>query len=367
MSYSIRPATLDDGAAILALLHRTPQDGLLRLNFERDPDFFLGAYVTSEFPDVWVAQEIDSPGRVAAVFNIGVRTVYVNGEPQRIRYAHDLRIDPGARGGLLLHRLFRQLRRELLPGEWMQTVILDGNEASLGTVGSGRAGLPVYYPCGDIETSLVFTASRPRLRLVDGISVRRADAQDIERMQAFLDREAATRQFFPRHDLRRLLAEDRYYAGLTAASFLLAFADGGRRLVGMAGDWDQAAFRKTRVLAYPGAMRWLRHGYNAVATLAGGMRLPAAGECFHYRSLHTVAVQGGDPAVFGALLERALADNHDCDALACGFFTTDPLAAAVKRYRRRVLRSRHFLVSYDGDPRPSLDAALLPYVDIARL
>lgn len=162
MSYCIRPAHVDDSAAILDLVSRTPQHGLLHLNFERDPDFYIGSFVSCEEPDVWVAEEAEAPGRIVAVINIGRRVVYVNGEPQRVRYGHDLRIDPAHRGGMLLHRIFRRLRKELGQGEWMQTVILDGNDASLSTVGSGRAGMPVYYPQGEIETHLVYTGGLPR-------------------------------------------------------------------------------------------------------------------------------------------------------------------------------------------------------------
>lgn len=365
MSYTIRPSTPDDNAAILDLVARTPQQGLLRLNFERDPDFYMGAYVSSEEPDVWVAEHSGEPGRVVAVINIGARTVYVNGAPQRMRYGHDLRIDPAHRGGMLLHRIFRRLKTVLKPGEWMQTVILDGNDASLSTVGSGRAGMPTYYPHGAIETNLVFTSGRRHLRVADGLQVRRAQRADLPAMQAYLDSEAAHRQFFPRHDLNRLLAEDRYYIGLRPDSYLLAFH--GETLVGMLGDWDQKAFKRTRVLDYPGALRWIRHGYNAVSAVAGGMYLPAAGECFRYRSLHTVCIHDDDQRVFRALLDRALADNRDCDALVCGFFSGDPLAAALAHYQRRTMRSLHFLVCYDGDPRPGLDSARFPYVDVARL
>lgn len=365
MSASIRPATAGDGAQILDLIRRTPQHGLLTLNFERDPDFFLGARVSCEDPDVWVAEDDDAPGRIVAVINIGWRTVYVDGVPRRVRYGHDLRIDPAFRGGMLLHRIFRRLKKELAPGEWMQTVILDGNDVSLSTVGSGRAGMPTYYPDGTIETHLLFTAGRRHLRVADDLQVRRATAGDLAAMQAFLDREGAQRRYFPRLDLERLHAGDPYYAGLVPENFLLAFD--GDVLAGMLGDWDQKAFKRTRVIDYPGPLRWVRHGYNAVSAIAGGMHLPAAGECFRYRSLHTVCVRQDDPRVFRALLDRALADNRDCDALVCGFFAGDPLATALQHYRRRTMRSLHFLVCYDGDPRPGPGTARAPYIDVARL
>lgn len=362
MGALIRPATREDGPRILDLLRRTPQQGLLTLRFERDPDFFLGAWVTCEEPDVWVAEQ---DAELQAVFNIGRRTVFVNGEPRQVRYAHDLRIDDRARGGLLLHRMFRRLREMLQPGEWMQTVILDGNEASLSTVGSGRAGLPVYYPCGEITTSLLPVLQRRRAVSLPGVEIRRASAADLADLEAFVLREGARRQFFPCYRLSRLLDEDRYFCGLRPESFLLARRAGV--LVGVMGDWDQSAFRKTRVLAYPGLLRWLRHGYNAHCALAGGLRLPPAGGCLRYRNVQCVLVQDDDADVFGALLDRLLADNRDCDALVLGLFDIDPLQAALRQYRRRELRSRHFLVSYDGDPRPALDARLRPAIEIARL
>ncbi|MFP5384313.1 MAG: hypothetical protein ACLGHG_09615 [Gammaproteobacteria bacterium] len=371
MSYLIRRAMPQDNTAILDLVARTPQQGLLRLNFERDPDFHAGACVSCEDPDIWIAEHGDAPGRsgrpapVVAVINIGLRAVYLNGAVRRLRYGHDLRIDPAHRGGMLLHRIFRRLRAELLPEEWMQTVILDGNDLSLSTVGSGRAGMPTYYPHGMIETHLVFTAGRRRPRAIDGIDVRRARCGDMPVMQAFLDAEGPRRQFFPKYDLGRLLTEDRYYIGLRPDNFLLAFD--GDVLVGMAGDWDQSAFKRTRVLAYPGVLRWLRHGYNAWGALTGGMRLPEAGECFRYRSLHTVLAKDNDPHVFRALLDHSLAGNADCEALACAFFAGDPLTAALAKHRRRCMRSRHFLVCYGGDPRARIDGRLLPYVDVARL
>lgn len=162
------------------------------------------------------------------------------------------------------------------------------------------------------------------------------------------------------------MSEDRYYYGLRPENFLLVH-DAGGQLRGIAGDWDQKAFKRTRVLAYPGVLGWLRRLYNAMSMLTGGMRLPAAGDCFRYRSLHTVVVHGNDTAVFRTLLNAALADNRDCDAVVCGFFAGDPLNAALARYRRRVMRSLHFLVCYDGDPRNNLDPSLQPYVDVARL
>lgn len=364
MSTCIRPATFDDGPHILDLIRRTPQRGLVTLNFERDPDFYLGACVSCEDPEIWVAGEDTGP--LLAVFNVGRRTLYVNGEPRRLRYAHDLRVDLQARGGLLLHRMFRQLRRILAEGEWMQTVILEENRASIDTVGSGRAGLPRYYPHGEIETSLLSTAFARRPLSLPGIDVARATIADIPALQAFLDAQAPLRQFFPAYQLGGLLVADRYFTDLAPENYLLALRGG--EIVGVLGDWDQAAFKKTRVLAYPGVTQWVRPLYNALRPLTGGLRLPPAGGTLRYRMLHTLAIRDQDPELLRLLLAHQLyAHREAADALVLGAFRGDPLLPALRGLRRRTQASRHYLVSYDGDPREQLDPGLLPYVDLARL
>ena len=361
--FHIRPASEADDARILSLIRRTPQPGRLVLNFEREPAFFAGARVSCQQPDVWVAECGQGGDELAAVFNIGYRSLYINGAPQTVRYAHDLRIDPRYRGSLLLVRMFRRLRQMLQPGEWMQTVILADNEASLGTVGSGRAGLPTYYPAGDIDTSLLFAAPRGvrgRLR------VAQASHQDLPAMQALLDEQGPRRQFFPCYQLQSMLSGDAYFAGIRPDSFWLAWS--GRQLVGMAGLWDQKAFKQTRVLRYPPGTEWLRHGYNSWSRLLGGVHLPRRGGVLDYRSAHTVLVHDDDPAILRELLVPMVNQvRAQRAALVLAQFRDDPLSLALHGFRRQTLHSRHFLVSFDKDPRPSLSPTQLPYVEVARL
>ena len=360
----IRPADRSDDAAILNLVRRTPQPGRMVLNFEREPAFFDGAEVTCEQPDVWIAKRPDGDEAVIAVFNVGYRTVFVNGEAKRVRYAHDLRIDPAWRGSLLLVRMFRKLRAILADDEWMQTVILSGNETSMATVGSGRAGLPTYYPAGHIETALLFSPIRQAH--AEGITVRRARPADVPPMQAMIDTLGPRRQFFPCYDLHQLTRGANYFRGMRISDYWLAFE--GDTLVAMAGLWDQKPFKQTRVLRYPRGTEWLRHGYNVWGRLLGGVTLPPSGGVIDYRSVHTLLVRDDCPQRLQALLRPMVAQARaERAALVVAFFRGDPLAAAISSFRRQMLESAHFLVSYGADPRPGLEAARLPYIEVARL
>ncbi len=363
MSYRIRPACEDDNGAILSLLQETPQPGAVTLNFERNPDYFRGARVTCERPDVWVAEPDNPQGTLGAVYNVGWRHLWVNGQVRPVRYAHDLRIAPPYRNGMILHRLFRQLRKQLTPGEWMQTTVLRDNQASLSTVASGRAGLPAYYPFGTIETSMLYTRSHRRRPPAD-VVIRQTGEADLDAIAHLLREQGSRKQFFPYWDVSRVRG-DAYCYGLTAGNFIGLWVGG--TLKGVLGFWDQQGIKQTRVLGYARGMGIMRHFYNAHSLLRGGMRLPAPGGILSYLTLHSVVVEDDCPELLRLLLDDAIARFHGhYDAIVCGFFDQDPLSRVPATYRRRVLLSDHFLVSYDGDPREQLDGRQ-PYVEVARL
>nr|WP_281502164.1 hypothetical protein [Alcanivorax sp. S6407] len=346
------------------MLQGTPQQGAVTLNFERRPDYFRGAKVTCEEPDIWVAEPTGEQDGLGAIVNVGWRNLWINGEVKRVRYAHDLRIAPQSRNGRVLHRISRHIRKLLAEGEWMQTTILSDNDTSLSTVASGRAGLPVYYPAGTIETSMLYT--RPRApRAPADVTIRQTGEDDLPAIAALLARVGKEKQFFPSWDLARLRGDD-YCYGLKPDNFLGLWVRG--ELKGVVGFWDQKSIKQTRVLGYARGLGLMRHLYNSHSVLRGGMRLPAPGGILSYLTLHSVAVEDDDPELLRLLLEHAISFFHGrYDALVCGFFSHDPLARVPARYRRRVLLSEHFLMSFDGDPREQIDSERPWYVEVARL
>lgn len=368
MSFSLRPAAREDNPAILALLARNAQPGQVSLAFERKPDYFHGAHISCEQPDVYVLEHADAdptdPGRVCGVFNIGSRTVYVDGEPQCVRYAHDLRLDAPVRGGKALFACYSILPGILQPGEWMQGVILADNGHFLASTSKPRPGMPKVHGAGIIETSLIF--GRPSRRSSpQGLEIRQAKRTDFAAMQAFVDREGRKRQFFPRYQFSELGANP-YYRALEPSSYSLVFRQG--ELIAIAGVWDQSGFRQTRVVGYSPLLRVVRPFYNAWGKVSGGMALPATGGCFSYLMMHTLLVRDQDPAIFRPLLDYMLrAYGPYYDALVCGLFTDDPLMQTLGRYRRRSLQSCHFLITQSHEDRPALNPDLPPYVDVARL
>jgi len=197
-------------------------------------------------------------------------------------------------------------------------------------------------------------------------SIRQATHADLPAMQALLDIEGPRRQFFPCYRLQSMLEGDAYFSGIRPDAFWLALENG--ELLGMAGLWDQKAFKQTRVLRYPPGTEWLRHGYNTWSRLLGGVHLPPSGGVLDYRSAHTLVVRNHDPVILRSLLGPMVRQvRKQRAALVLALFRGDPLAQALQGFRRQLLHSRHFLVSFDGDPRPSLSREHMPYVEVARL
>lgn len=367
-SYYVRPAKAGDNESILALLSETSQPGKLRLAFERYPNFFHGAGVSCDKPDVYILEKTqftESENPMVGIFNLGRRRLYINGKPRLIPYAHDLHIAGDARGGQALHAAYSRAREITLDQDWLQTVVATDNTFFLDSIKRRRTGMPDFYRTGDIETSLIM--GRNRNALHDGLQLRTANSSDLAAMQSFYDREASRRQFAPVYRFQELQEGSPFYRGLELTDYLLAWD--GDELVGIAGTWDQQSFRQTRVDDYDRSVGLARPFYNAWNKFGAGVHLPAKGQCFNYRMVHTLLSKGQDDAVLDAMLCHL----HRCyrpyyDALICGFFDEDPGASVAARFSRKLLRSHHFLMTWgDLDPRDQLDTSLTPYVEVARL
>ena len=372
--FSTRPAQASDSDELIALISATPQAGAITINFERSPDFFMATNVVTQTPDVWVAIERESE-RIVAMFSIGQRDVYVNGERQQVRYGNDLRIHPDFKSGRTLFNLLK-CYRQVMGTDWMQTVILSDNNASLNSIGSGRSITPTYFDFGEMTTHMLYL-TRPRVMHSqlnranssqgNKFNIRRADHNDIDLMQTFFEQQAKTKQFYPHYDFINMLNGDDYYRGLVISNYYLMFA--GQELVAMAGIWDQSSFKQTRFVAYSKLMSVVRLLNNAYSRLFGGMQLPKAGDKLSYVSLHSLLVINDDEKLFSRLLQHIYNDcfTQHYQALVCGLPSADERLRILEQYRSKVLHSKHFIASYHDDPRHKFDTTYPLYLEPARL
>ena len=343
--FKIRRALDEDSDALIALINDTPQQGSISLNFERSPNFFHATKTTTSQPEVWLMEDTHAQ-RLAASFSIGKRYVYINGEKTLTRYGNDLRIHQDYKGGRTLFRLFKKYR-ELMQDEWMQTVILEENKASIDTVGSGRLSLPNYHQAGKLVTYMIALnqrASSPTHK------IRKATHSDVTLLQEFFDHHAKKKQFYPCYDFNEINNDNPYYRNLDLSNYYLCF--NGKELVGIAGTWDQKSFKQTRFLAYHGNMKLLRHINNITSKIFGGLNLPTPGNLGNYISMHSVLCKDNNPAILRSLVSQTINDhrNLNYDALIIGLDQKDALHKGLIKFKHHSIISNHYLASYGEQP-----------------
>jgi hypothetical protein len=350
----------EDDPEIRRLLRDNPMDGAIRVSLEREPNAFLAAAVEGE-PHATVVARDPQSGRILGMGTRAVWNAFVNGEPCRLGYLSQLRVDRAARGRRRLlaagYAALRELRR---PDEapFDLTSIIADNETARRLLAGGVPGLPAYRELSGFVT-LVLPAVRP------GRSRMAVEVGDPGRMAEIADCLARNRrrcQVAPFFTVEELASPERS-RGLAPHDFRLAVRDG--RVVGCLSLWDQSGFKQVVVRGYaPRLARW-RPWINL---LPGIPRLPDPGEALPHATISHVAVDEDDPEIFRALVESAHAEacSRGYAYVVIGFAAGHPwLPWLERRFRPRRYESVLYTVdwgegavSLDGR-RPHVEAALL--------
>jgi hypothetical protein len=365
MELAIQFATPADDAAIRQLLRREPMPGRVRVTYQREPEFRLGCEVTGEDCQVLVARHQDS-GEIVGVAARSVRYVFINGREQRLGYLGQLRIDPRFRGRWLVSRGFSQLKqlheRDPLPGYLAS--IIDGNREAAGVLVERRRRIfPEFHGVAEYRT-LAIGVARAKPAIGAGITISTLD--DVSEVASFLRATGSRRQFYPvwnEERLHRLSA-----LGLRLDD--LRIARRGGEIVGVAGLWDQSAYKQTVVQGYSGWLKTAAPLYNLGAACLGRAALPRPGEKLHSAYLSLVSVAHDDAAVFRALLRELynLAGARGFAYLLAGFDSRDPLFREACEYSHVVYPSRLYYAvwPHEGRTYEQLDGRPA-YVDIATM
>ena len=332
----IRKAHPDDNDAICQLMESVSMGSTIELIFERSPDYFLGAALQAEDVEIYV---LTDDGRIVAIFSAGKRQVYVDHELRSVRYLCDLRLHPDYRSGLQLARGYRFLRDHVLrEGEMMQTLILKDNQHGVSMLTSGRAGLPIYHPLGEYVTYFI---PKQRLRATSGgVKVRRATADDINRMQICYDDLACQKQFAPVIDFSSI-GRGAHYTGLGIGDFFVAERAG--EVIGLCAIWDQAFARRIRVRKYRSVfLRWSRPFINLISRIA----LPPANGTV--KTVYLYACVFDEVDVGKQLVGTALQTISSTQLLVIGLDKADPMQEVFERLSARTEIGFHYLVGFES-------------------
>ncbi len=365
-SYHFREALPRDNAQLLALVS-APMPGDIAIAFRREPDYFTGAQVQYEHCEIYVCEHEGQ--EIVALFSIGTRRVWVNGKICSVRYFSDVRIHPGFRKSSVLYRLVRFIeRKQFLEGQFAQTIVFSSNQEVLRILEKKyrlqKYRYFNYFPLSSYFSYMISLGRIP-FPLEPGLTVERACKADKAEMQAFHDREAPRRQFYPAYDFDRF--EEPYYQGLRLKDYFLVREEG--EIVGMAALWDQKAFKQTLVERYAGGIQHFRPLINLYGRLTGGFQLPKAGEPMRYANLHHLLIRDDREDIFRSLL-HTIVKTHQSSGwhyLLCGMDEQDPLRHTLEQIRhKRIMRGEQFLVAYDALLVKSVEGRI-PYLEVGRI
>jgi hypothetical protein len=355
----------EDDPEIRRLLRENPMDGAIRVSMEREPDAFLAATVEGD-PHYTVVAREPATGRIVGMGTRAVWNAFVNGEPCRLGYLSQLRVDRAARGRRrLLAAGYAALRDLRSPDElpFDITSIIADNQTARRLLGGGVPGFPSYRELSGFVT-LVLPAVRPGRRKAP-VSIEPGLPGRMPEVAACLVRNRRRFQAAPYFTAEELLSPERS-RGLAPHDFHLALRDG--RVVGCLALWDQSGFKQVVVRGYaPRLARW-RPWINRLPRSLGIPRLPDPGEALPHATISHVAIDEDDPDVFQALVESA--HSEACERryayVVIGFAAGHSwLSRLERRFHPRRYESVLYTVNW-GEGAAALDGRL-PHVEASLL
>jgi hypothetical protein len=360
----VEEAAPEDDPELRRLLRDNPMEGEIRVSLEREPNVFFAAAVEGEPHRTIVAR--DPEGRIVGMGSRSVRNAFVNGEPCRLGYLSQLRVDRAYRGRKRLltagYDLIRSFRSpDELPFDL--TSIVADNEVARRLLGAGLPGLPTYCEIEEWTTLIVPTTSRPRR--VTGVQIERGTLDLLAGAAACLERNRRRYQFAPRFSAADLQSPE-HSPGLAPSDFFLAVTEG--EVVGCLALWDQTGFKQVVVQGYePRLARW-RTWINCLAPILGTPRLPDPGNSLPHAYLSHLAVDDDDPEIFRALVEAAHAEARARRFVyvVIGLAARHPWTTWLeKRFKPRTYSSILYAVLWE-DESTFLDGRM-PHVEVALL
>ncbi|HVW48880.1 MAG TPA: hypothetical protein VHC91_00530 [Trinickia sp.] len=322
--YHFSLATPADDAQLRGRMACDWIEGAAAISLRREPSFLASSRLLGKPVQIIVGRDT-ATGRIVATGSRCETASYIDGQPRRTAYLSDLRIDRDHRSGVLLSRVFRYLRMlhdaDPLPA---YTLIYGDNEAALGNLVGGRAGLPFYLQRARLLARAIRLTRRRARPALPGIELRRAREDELPELVRFINERRSELRWAPILDTADF-SPGRRCDTLRAQDFFVALREG--RICATIAAWDQAPLRQAHVERYPRATQLLRTPYNLAACLCRLPRLPAIGAPLPYVYLAFIAAENDDAALCAALLRHvyntlchgpwlyALAAMHDDDPL----------------------------------------------------
>jgi hypothetical protein len=351
---SFAVATRSDDLEIRRLLRENPMLGRISTSLEREPDFFADAAQSKTKKQTIVARE---GSRVVCVGSCTTRLRFVNGEPRRVGYLGELRLDASVSGRFDILRRGYRFFRELLtddPPDLLFTSIAADNHRAIRFLERRLPGMPCYEPLCDFVTLLlpVKPSKRrsPTRHEMSHFNLRAGSETGARgTLLPHLEPVSGNYQLAPLWSTEELRAS--VPLGLTAANTVVVGE--GPNPAASAILWDQRSFKQTVIRGYRPWLAAIRPVFNAVAPWLRQPRLPAVGTPLNHAYASHLATPSERPELTADLVAKlmTLAANRGIEILTVGFDANDPRLGEIRsRFPGREYRSRLYRVHWPDLP-----------------
>ncbi|HKI62812.1 MAG TPA: hypothetical protein VKA31_11010 [Mariprofundaceae bacterium] len=340
-------ATEADDKELRALLRDNDMPSWVNMSLQREPSFFAGMnQVTRDY--AVIARD---DGQAIGMYTCSQQSVHFNGDSCTLGYLGGLRVIPSHRNRIrILRDGYASIARLVAAGSlpfWF-TSVARGNSPARRLLEAGLPGMPRYYPANELFTFALPVSQGRRINLW-----RQATEADIPGMIDFHNREASKFQF-------ATVLSEAWIRHIGLQHFLVYGEQDIRACLAI---WNQSAFKQVIAKSYRPPLQAIRPLYNAFATMARRVRLPAIGQPFSQTFLAFATFADSAMPLAVELLRDALSQCSS-EAAIIALHDRHPLMAELARFKPFVYRTRIYAVSFADAPamdgRPAQpEAALL--------
>ena len=284
-------ASPEDGQEILRVLESSAAKGSIELIYTRRPDAYASYMREWGEARVFVSKDGET-GRVIGSCAELIRDVWIGGQPARAGYLCGLKKDADYAGTVGFGaRLLRTLQRDDI--DFYYCSVISDNDTTRAMFERGGRLLSVQS-MASFTTHVL--SSRVRVRCPrHRYTLRQASENDREALTAFLQREGANHDLFPRlpsPDAPDSLSLRDWYILLD-----------GERIAACGALWNQTGYRQYVVKRYRGIMRAARV-LNPILPLFGYIRLPRENVPLDFPMLSFLLARDDDRTLYRAFLHE---------------------------------------------------------------
>ena len=318
-------ATEADSARLKTFFERMILPGAIDLAIRRQGSFFDHYRLFSD--DFETLTLVDDEGNIQGVASLLFREGYVRGEKQIWGYATDLRIAPTRKAIAQWAQRFLPVLESACEERKCKYVFsavqLGDNQAYNALIrptSHTRRRLPRYHLMSRFRVTALHGHFPFARRSLDTIRVKMLQAEDLEKLCAYLREQAGRRPLATLHTPESLIKEIQRWPGLSISDFRLA-VDGKGRVRGCAALWDG---RNTQTLvprAYHGAANTVEQTLRLASYMRLARPFAKVGTPMATRSL--IGLSCDDAEIFHRLVDEAFARLRPDEVLTYLHFRGD--------------------------------------------